>query len=122
MPACLVLLGAATAFLELRGSVIGTPNLAELAGGVFLVVAGGAIGVAIGRRFPHPLAGVLGALAWFLPFSQSNRFSGAVTWLYPWVLAGQLARLPGAVAGYPPAAAHAVELAGIAALAGVVAI
>jgi hypothetical protein len=122
MPACLILLGASAAFLELRGSLIGTPDLGDLLGGVMLVIAGGAIGVAIGRRFPHPLAGVLGALAWFVPFSQANRFSGGVTWLYPWVLAGQLGRLPGSVAGYPPAVAHVVELAGIATLAGVAAI
>ena len=44
-------------------------------------------------------------------------------WLYPWAsFSDQLNALPGPLAGYPPAAAHAVELAGLAVLAGVVAL
>jgi len=80
--ACLVLIGAAAGVFELRG-VVGTPDLAVLIGGVLLVLAGGAIGVAIGRRFPHPLAGVLGAFVWFVPFTESNQSNGASTWLFP---------------------------------------
>jgi len=121
VPACLVLIGAVIGFFDLH-SVIGTPDLAALAGGVLLVLAAGAIGVAIGSRFPHPLAGVLGAFVWFVPFSQSNRWSGAITWLFPWVEPPQLKDLPGPLSGYPPAAAHAVELAALAVLAGVVAL
>ena len=118
---CLVLIGAATSVFELRDAV-GTPDLTVLTGGVVLVLAGGAIGVAIGTRFPHPLAGVLGAFVWFIPFSQSNRFNSAIVWLFPWVKPPQLSQLPGPLSGYPPALAHTVELAAIAALAGTVAL
>jgi hypothetical protein len=121
VPACLVLIGAATGVFELRHSV-GTPDLAVLAAGVVLVLAGGAIGVAIGTRFPHPLAGVLGAFVWFIPFTQSNRFNSAIVWLFPWVKPPQLNQLPGALSGYPPALAHTVELAAMAALAGAIAL
>lgn len=121
LPAGLVLIGVVTGVFELKG-VLGTPDLAVLAGGLLLVLAGGAIGVAIGTRFSHPLAGVLGGFAWFIPFSQSNRWTGTVTWLFPWELPSQLAALPGPLAGYPPAAAHTVELAAIAVLAGALAL
>jgi hypothetical protein len=122
LPAGLVLAGAAAAFLQVRGEVVGTPNPAVLVGGVLLVVAGGTIGVAIGRRFPHPLAGLVGAIVWFIPFSQSNRVSGGATWLFPWVAPDQLKWLPQRLAGYPPAGAHAAELAGLAGLAAAVAV
>src|SRR5262249_26768290 len=47
----------------------------------------------------------------------------AGAWLYPWAsFSDQFPVLPGPLAGYPPAAAHAVELAGLAALAGIVAL
>jgi hypothetical protein len=121
VPACLLLIAAAAGVFALRG-VVGTPDLAVLAGGILLVLAGGAIGVAIGSRFSHPLAGILGAFAWFMPFEQSNNISGVSTWLFPWVKPGQLNGLPGPLAGYPPAAAHALELAAIAALAAAVAL
>ena len=78
LPASLVLIGAVAGVFELQ-NVLGRPDLAALAGGVLLVLAGGAIGVAIGARFPHPLAGVLGGFVWFIPFSQSNRWSGSIT-------------------------------------------
>jgi hypothetical protein len=121
VPASLILVAAASALAEWRG-VIGSPDLAVLAGGVLLVVAGGMIGVAVGLRFPHPFVGVLTALAWAAPFSQSNRFNGAGTWLFPWVISQQLGQFPQPVPGYPPGVAHAVELVGIAALAVVVAL
>ena len=121
VPACLVLIAAATGVFELRGAV-GTPDLAVLTGGVLLVLAAGAVGVAIGARFLHPLAGVLAAFVWFIPFSQSNRFNSAIVWLFPWVKPPQLNQLPGPLSGYPPATAHAFELAAIAALAGFVAL
>lgn len=121
VPASLILVAAASALAEWQGA-IGSPDLAVLAGGVLLVVAGGMIGVALGERFPHPFVGVLAALAWAAPFSQSNRFNGPVTWLFPWVISQQLGNLPHRVPGYPPGVAHAVELAGIAALAAVVAL
>src|ERR1700691_781160 len=60
-PASLLLIGAAAAAVQARGA-IGTPSITVLAGGLLLVIAAGATGVAIGTRFPHPLAGVLGAL------------------------------------------------------------
>jgi hypothetical protein len=121
LPASLILIGAATGLLETRHA-IGTPDFAVLLGGILLVLAAGAIGVAIGSRFPHPLAGVLGAFVWLVPFSQSNRFNGAIVWLYPWVKPSQLGALPGPLDGYPPTASHDVELAGILALAGLVAL
>ncbi len=86
------------------------------------MVTGGIIGVALGARFPHPLVGVLAAFIWIAPFSQSNRFSGPGTWLWPWVMPYQLGEFPAPVAGYPPAAAHALCLAGIAGVAMVVAL
>jgi hypothetical protein len=116
IPASVVLIAVVSAVFELHG-VVGTPDPAALAGGTLLVLAGGAIGVAIGRRFPHPLAGVLGALGWSIPFSQSNRIDGPLTWLLPWIIPAQLGALPGPLAGYPPTVAHAVELAGIGLLA-----
>jgi hypothetical protein len=121
LPASLVLIGGAAIGLELSG-VLGRPGLAALAAGVLLVIAGGAIGIAVGTRFAHPLAGVLAAVALLVPFSQSNRFTDPFIWLFPWVAPDQLGWLPGPLAGYPPAAAHAVMLAAVAGLAGLVAL
>ncbi|HEY3869646.1 MAG TPA: hypothetical protein VGM10_14890 [Actinocrinis sp.] len=121
VPAAVVLAGVVAGVFELHG-VVGSPDFAALAGGVVLVLAGGAIGVAVGRRFPHPLAGVLAAFVWFIPFSQSNRISGPVTWLFPWIEPAQLRELPGPMAGYPPALAHTMELAAIAVLAAALAL
>jgi hypothetical protein len=121
VPASLILVAATSAVAEVTGP-FGGPDPAVLVGGVVLVIAGAMIGVAVGRRFPHPFVGVLAALAWLAPFSQSNRFNGAVTWLFPWVISQQLGNFPHPVSGYPPGVAHAVELAAIAALAGVVAL
>jgi hypothetical protein len=122
VPASLLLLGVATGGVVLLGA-IGTPSIAVLAGGLLVVIAAGAVGIAIGTRFPHPLAGVLGALVLFIVTSQSNRFSGAVIWLLPWELKqDQLNQLPGPLPGYPPGGAHVAELAGIAVLAAVVAL
>lgn len=118
LPASVILIAAAGALLEWR-DVIGSPDPAALAAGVLLVIAGAAIGVALGLRFPHPFVGALAALVWIVPFGQSNGFNGAVIWLFPWVEPRQLGQFPHPVTGYPPAAAHAVELAGVAALAGV---
>lgn len=122
VPASLLLLAAAAAVVQLRGA-IGAPSITVLASGVLLVIAAGAAGAAIGTRFPHPLAGLLGALALFLPGATTHLASGAGIWLLPWyVLKTQLGDLPGPLAGYPPAGAHAVELAGLALLAGAVAL
>ncbi len=100
LPASLVLIGPASALIQWRGA-IGSPDPVALAAGALLVVTGGTIGVALGARFPHPLVGVLGALIWIVPFSQSNRFSGPGTWLWPWVMPYQLGQFPAPVAGYP---------------------
>jgi hypothetical protein len=116
----LVLIGVMTALFEVRG-ILGSPQLWVLGAGVLLVVAGGAVGVAIGRWLPHPMAGIVGAFAWFLLPGESNQFNSAVVWLFPWANV-QLTTLPGPLAGYPPATAHAAELAGIALFAGVVAL
>ncbi len=121
VPASLVLIGGTAAVLELRGAA-GRPGLAALAAGVLLVIAAGAVGVAVGSRFAHPLAGALAAFALLVPFSQSNRFNDPFIWLFPWVAPAQLRELPGPLAGYPPAAAHAAMLAGLAAAAGLVAL
>lgn len=120
-PASLLLIAGAAAGVEIAGAV-GAPGIWDLAAGLLLVIGAGAVGVALGTRFPHPLAGVLGALALFVPFSQSNRLTGPGIWLYPWIKPPQLTLLPGPVTGYPPAAAHAAELAGIAVLGGVAAL
>jgi hypothetical protein len=124
-PASLLLLAATAIVVQARGA-IGAPSITVLAGGVLLVIAAGAAGIAIGARFSHPLAGVLGALVLLLTSWESQRFPGAVPWLLPWPSqsnqAGQLGQLPGPLAGYPPAGAHAVELAGLALLAATVAL
>ena len=120
-PASVILISAAAGAFALQGA-LGTPNLAALLGGMLLVLAGGVIGVAIGTRFSHPLAGVLGAFVWFLPFSQSNRFNSAVPWLFPWVKPAQLNELPRRLPGYPPALAHATELAAIVVLVAMIAL
>jgi hypothetical protein len=120
IPASLVLIAAVVA-IRLR-EAIGSPGMTSLLAGVTLVIAGGAIGVALGTRFGHPLAGLLAAFVWVAPFSQSNRYAGAETWLFPWVKPDQLGDLPGPVAGFPPAGWHAVWLAAIATLAGAVAL
>jgi hypothetical protein len=122
VPASLVLAGAATALVQARGA-IGAPNIAVLADGLLLVIAAGAAGVAIGTVFPHPLAGVLGALALLLSSEWSHMVSGAAIWLSPWETGqDQLAGLPSPLAGYPPVGPHALELAGLAVLAGIVAL
>lgn len=122
IPASLVLIGAAAAAAELFGA-IGAPSFAVLAGGLLLVVACGAAGVAIGTRFAHPIAGMLGALALLLSSGTTHLASGGGIWLVPWQgLQNDLGSLPGPLTGYPPAGAHAVELAAIAILAGVVAL
>lgn len=122
VPASLVLVGAVTLVVQLRGA-IGAPSIAVLAGGLLLVVAAGAAGIAIGTRFSHPMAGMLAALVLFLSSGNSHLPWAAGLWLYPWASFGdQLGSLPGPLAGYPPAGAHALELAGLAAVAGVVAL
>jgi hypothetical protein len=122
LPASLVLIAAAVAIVESRGA-IGTPSATVLAGGVLLVIAAGAIGIAIAARFPHPLAGVLGALVLLLSSGTSHAASGGAIWLLPWEWTqDQLSSLPGPLAGYPPGGAHALELAGIAVLAVTVAL
>ncbi len=121
-PASLLLAGAATAMVQARGAT-GTPDVAVLAGGSLLVIAAGAAGVALGSRFPHPLAGALGALALLLSSVTSHLASGAAIWLVPWEMEqDQLGGLPGPLAGYPPAGPHMMELAGLAVLAGIVAL
>jgi hypothetical protein len=122
VPASLVLIGAAAAVVQVRG-VIGAPGITVLAGGLLLVIAAGAAGIAIGTRFPHPLAGVLGALVLLLSSGTSHTATGSGIWLLPWeTTQDQLGSLPGPLAGYPPAGAHVLELAGIAVLAGTVAL
>ena len=80
VPASLLLMGVAAVAVQLRGA-IGAPGIVVLAGGLLLVIAAGAAGIAIGTRFPHPLAGLLGALALFL---SSTLFQGGIIWLLPW--------------------------------------
>jgi hypothetical protein len=121
LPASLLLIGGGTAVIESRGA-IGTPSAAVLAGGVLLVIAAGAAGVALGARFPHPLAGALAALVLLALFLQSYHLPGALPWLFPWTTPDQLGSLPGPLTGYPPGGAHAVELAGIGILAAVAAL
>jgi hypothetical protein len=122
LPYGLLLIGGVTAAVQVRGA-IGTPDATVLAGGLLLVIAAGAAGVALGARFPHPLAGVVGALALFLSSGTTHLASGAVNWLVPWeMVQDQLGQLPGPLTGYPPGRAHALELAGLAAVAGIAAL
>src|SRR5215472_12639186 len=122
VPASLLLIAAATVVVQLRGA-IGAPGIAVLAGGLLLVIAAAAAGIAIGARFPHPLAGALGALVLFLPAATTHLATGAGIWLVPWeILQDRLGGLPGPLAGYPPAGPHAPELAGLAVLAVIVAL
>ena len=126
LPASVALAGAAAVVAQARGA-IGTPSPAVLAGGVLLVVAAGAAGVAVGTRFPHPLAGILSAMVLLVVVQQSYRLLaypalGGTPWLFPWTSPDQLGSLPGPLAGYPPGAAHAVELTGLAVLAGAAAL
>jgi hypothetical protein len=122
VPASLLLIGATAVTVQVIGA-IGAPSIMVLAGSVLLVIASGAVGIAIGTRFAHPLAGVLGALVLFLVSAQAYRFSPATTWLIPWDFKQDvLGFLPGPLAGYPPAGPHAVELAAIALLAGIIAL
>jgi hypothetical protein len=117
VPASLVLIGAAAVVVQLRGA-IGTPSITVLAGGMLLVIAAGAAGIAIATRFPHPLAGVLTALALLFISGNSHTASGGGIWLLPWEWTqDELRWLPGPLAGYPPAGAHVLELAGVAVLA-----
>jgi hypothetical protein len=117
-PASVLLVGAAAIAVQARGA-IGAPSIMLLAGGLVLVITAGAVGVAIGTRFAHPLAGLLGALALLLSSGTSHTpATGAGIWLLPWEgTQDQVSSLPGPLAGYPPAGAHVLELAGIAALA-----
>ena len=102
LPASLLLIGAGVAVVQALGPV-GTPSVPVLAAGLLLVLAAGAAGVAIGTRFSHPLAGVLGALALFLSSATSHLATGSGIWLAPWQLGqDQLANLPAPLAGYPP--------------------
>ncbi len=122
VPASLLLIVVAAVVVQLRGAV-GAPGITVLAAGLVLVIAAGAAGIALGTRFPHPLAGVLGALALFLSSGQSHLPWTAGLWLYPWAsYSDQLDILPSPLPGYPPGAAHALELAGLAVLAGVAAL
>jgi len=123
VPASLVLVGAAAVAVQARGG-IGTPSVMLLAGGLVLVVTAGAVGVAIGTKFAHPLAGLLAALALLLSSGTSHTpAGGAGTWLLPWEWTqDQISSLPGPLAGYPPAGAHVLELAGICVLAVAVAL
>jgi hypothetical protein len=121
-PASLLLIAGAAVVVHVRGA-IGAPGITVLAGGLVLVIAAGAAGIAIGTRFPHPLAGVLGALVLLLSSATSHLGSGGGIWLLPWEWTqDQLGSLPGPLAGYPPAGAHVLELAGLAVLAGIVAL
>ena len=122
VPASVLLAGAAAGLVQLRGA-IGAPGIMVLAGGVVLVIAAGAAGTALGTRFPHPLAGLLGALALFLPTATAHLLPGWSIWLIPWhYFPDQLGWLPGPLPGYPPAGAHAAELAGAAILAAIAAL
>jgi hypothetical protein len=121
-PASLLLIAAAAAVVQVRGA-IGAPSITVQAGGLVLVIAAGAAGIAIGTRFPHPLAGVLGALVLFLSSATSHLGSGGGIWLLPWEWTqDQMGSLPGPLAGYPPAGAHVLELTGLAVLAGIAAL
>jgi hypothetical protein len=122
LPAGLLMVGAGALMVQLCDP-IGAPSVTVLAAGLLLVLAAGAAGTAIGTRFPHPLAGLLGALALFLPTATAHVIPGWIIWLIPWQLFGdQLGSLPGPLTGYPPAGAHAAELAGVAVLAAIVAL
>jgi hypothetical protein len=122
LPASLVLAGAGVVLVQLRHP-IGTPSAMVLFAGVVLVLAAGAIGTPIGTRFPHPLAGLLSALALYLLVFIETVLPGSAIWLMPWHLyRDELGWIPGPLAGYPPAGLHAAYLASGAVLAATVAL
>ena len=129
VPASLVLIGATAVVVQVRGA-IGAPSITVLAGGLLLVIAAGAAGIAIGTRFPHPLAGVLGALVALAFFTTAadvtSGLPGGGIWLLPWESIScriSWARCPARWAmDIRHACAHVLELAGIAVLAGIVAL
>jgi hypothetical protein len=122
LPASAAVIGAGAVIVEMAHP-IGTPGMLVFAGGVVLVLTAGAVGTAIGTRFPHPLAGLLGAVLLFLPEATVHILPGWSVWLIPWeVLRDQLGSLPGPLISYPPAGAHVVELAGAAVLAAIIAL
>ena len=100
VPASLLLIGAAAVVVQVRGA-IGSPSVTVLAGGVVLVIAAGAAGVAIGTRFAHPLAGVLGAWLVLLargdvpPVLGSGHLAGPVGYFAGSAWASCPARWPG---------------------------
>ncbi len=121
-PASLLLMGATAVAVQLLGAV-GVPSVTVLAGGLLMVIASGAAGIAIGTRFAHPLAGLLGALVLLGVSAEGYKFSSAAIWLLPWEFKqDDLQFLPAPLAGYPPAGAHAMELAAIAILAAILAL
>ncbi|MDQ2815688.1 MAG: hypothetical protein M3Z75_28550 [Actinomycetota bacterium] len=123
LPASLLLAGVGVVTVQLRDPIGGGPSITVLAAGLVLVIAAGAVGTAIGTGFPHPLAGLLGALALFLPTATAHLIPGWSIWLIPWqIYNDQLGSLPGPLTGYPPAGAHAAELAGGVILAAIVAL
>lgn len=116
LPATVLLAGAGALLVRLREPV-GTPSLLVLLAGVVLVLAAGVAGAALGIRFSHPLAGLIGALALFLPTATAAILPGWTTWLVPWHLfPDELGWLPGPLPGYPPAGPHLAYLASGAAL------
>ncbi len=109
VPASLVLIGAAAVAVQARDA-IGAPSVMLLAGGLVLVITAGSVGVAIGTRFAHPLAGLLAALALLLtsgtvadtlPMRRQREFRHLAL-LLPWEWKqDQVSSLPGPLAGYP---------------------
>lgn len=120
-----VLTAAAVGWLDSQGT-LGAPRLWVLGAGLLLVVLAGAVGVALGRWVPHPMAGllavlVLGLIEVDLVLSVANpiHLPGGIAWLFPWTDPGSLlTALPGVTVPYPPPV-HLAELAGLIALAAV---
>jgi len=115
------LTGAAVIWLDLLGPV-GAPRPAVLAQGLLLVALGGAIGVALGRWLPHPMAGILAVIVLgaaeadlLLPFSGPVHLPGQTAWLFPWTQPVVLRWLPGPTPLIPPTA-HLAWLAALTAL------
>lgn len=118
---------AAVIWLDLLGPV-GTPRLAVLAQGLLLVALGGAIGTALGRFFPHPMAGILAVIVLgvaeadlLLQRSGPVQLPGGTAWLLPWTQPVVLRWLPGPTSMIPPVA-HLPWLASLTALAALAAL
>ncbi|MGD0985302.1 MAG: hypothetical protein ABSA65_16045 [Acidimicrobiales bacterium] len=109
--------------------VVGEPRAFVLIGALALVALLGVFGVLLGSWAPAGWIGILAAALVGLvevvfagPSYAPAHLASAWSWWLPWSQPDVLPSLPGPVSGVPPAGAHLVELIGLAAVLGVVAL